>query len=173
MNKRIIKKQVFLGNDIEDINLTKFNLQNKGIKILNKYKVESTNDKLKNIQYNTPIVINEHNIIDIYNVTTYDQLYNWMEENIQFGNIITVKRILNSWIRVNIKVLKKYNNGLAKILDLLVKRYYDDKELLKKHNINSNNYVDYWIDKNINLDFHIDILDDYDNYIEKIILKNK
>ena len=167
-----------MGNDVENtnltkFNLTKFNLQNKDIKILNKYNVQSNNDKLKNIQYNNPVIINEYNVIDIYDVNSYDQLYSWMKENLKFGNILTCKRVLNSWIRVNIKILRTHNNGLAKILDLLVNRYYNP-EFLKNNNISSNDYVNYWIEKNINLSFHFDIFNDYNNYIKKIISdKNK
>lgn len=190
MNKRIIKKEKFTGNDIVNVPsnsmllhpltstmtrndstnpvcLTKFNLQNNKLKITNKYKCENNNDKYKQYLYIPPIAIQSKDVLTMYDIDTIDSLKTYVKENIESGNIFTIRRIFNCWIKNNIETLKNFNDGLEKILGYLVNRYYNDKNLLENNNISIKNFVDYWIDKNSNLPFNFDIIDDFNNYIEK------
>jgi hypothetical protein len=194
MNKRIIKKESsinsFTGNEIVNVPsnsmllhpltstmtrndgtnpmcLTKFNLQNNKLKITNKYKCENNNDKYKQYLYIPPISIQSKDIITMYDIDTIDSLRIYVKENIESGNIFTIRRIINSWIKNNIEILKNYNDILEKILGYLVNRYYNNKNFLENNNISIKNFVDYWIDKNSNLPFNFDIIDDFNNYIEK------
>ena len=190
MNKRIIKKEKFTGNDITNVPtnssllhpltgtiinndgmnplcLTKFNLKNNKLKITNKYKCDTNNNMYKQYLYIPPITIQIKDILEIYDINTIDSLKTYFKENIESGNIITIKRILNCWIKNNIEILKNYNDGLEKILGSIVNRFYTDKDLFENNNISIKNFVDYWIDKNSNLPFNFDILADFNNYINK------
>lgn len=193
MNKRIIKKEnsinSFTGNEIVNVPsnsmllhpltsvitrndsmnpmcLTKFNLQNNKLKITNKYKCENNNDKYKQYLYIPPISIQSKDILTMYDIDTIDSLKAYVKENIKMGNIFTIIRILNSWIKNNIEILKNYNDGLEKILGYIVAIFYKEN-FLENNNISIKNFVDYWIDKNSNLPFNFDIIDDFNNYIEK------
>lgn len=195
MNKRIIKKEKFTGNDIVNVPsntsllhplssmmirndstnpmcLTKFNLQNNKLKITNKYKCENNNNKYKQYLYIPPIFIQSKDILTMYDIDTIDSLKTYVKENIESGNSITIIRIINSWIKNNIETLKNYNDSLEKILGYLVNRYFVDKNIIENKNISIKNFVDYWIDKNSNIPFNFDIVNDFSNYIEKK-LENK
>jgi hypothetical protein len=194
MNKRIIKKESsinsFTGNEIVNVPsntsllhpltstmirndsmnpvcLTKFNLQNNKLKITNKYKCENNNNMYKQYLYIPPITVPIKDILDMYDINTIDSLKTYVKENIDSGNINTIRRIINCWIKNNIDILKNYNDGLERILESLANRYYTNKDLFK-NNISIKNFVDYWIDKNSNLPFIFDIMEDFDNYINKI-----
>jgi hypothetical protein len=194
MNKRIIKKEnsinSFTGNEIVNVpsnsmllhpltstmtrndsmnpmGLTKFNLQNNKLKITNKYKCENNNDKYKQYLYIPPISIQSKDVLTMYDIDTIDSLKTYVKENIESSNSITIIRIINSWIKNNIETLKNYNDGLEKILGYLVNRYFQDRNLFENKNISIKNFVDYWIDKNSNLPFNFDIIDDFNNYIKK------
>jgi len=190
MNKRIIKKEKFTGNEIINIPsnssllhpltstiinndstnplcLTKFNLKNNKLKITNKYKCETNNNMYKQYLYIPPITIQIKDILEMYDINTIDSLKIYVKENIESGNIITIKRIINCWIKNNIEILKNYNDGLEKILGSIVNRFYTDKDLFENNNISIKNFIDYWIDKNSNLPFNFDILADFNNYINK------
>jgi len=190
MNKRIIKKESsinnFTGNEIANapansvllhpltstmirndsmnpICLTKFNLKNNKLKITNKYKCETNNNMYKQYLYIPPISIQSKDILNMYDIDTIDSLRIYVKENIENGNMITIKRIINCWIKNNIEILKNYNDGLEKILSYIINRYSKDEN----KNINIKNFVDYWIDKNSNISFNFDIIEDFSNYIKQ------
>jgi len=193
MNKRIIKKEsatssatneimnvpsntrilhpltsTMIRNDgMNPVCLTKFNLKNNKLKITDKYKCENSNNKYKQYLYIPPIFIQAKDILEMYNIDSIDSLKSYVKENIITGNIITIKRIINSWIKNNIEILKNYNDGLEKILGYIIKRYTNDENFLENNNISIKNFIDYWIDKNSNIPFNFDIVDDFNDYINK------
>ena len=184
-NKRILKNEIINVKSNEQIFhpitsnwistkklnpicLTKFNLQTQKY-IYNDYtcnKSINTNN-YKNYLYIPPIGLSSEDLLKIYNINSIDELKNWITENIKEGNLITINRVFNCWIRVNYDTLKNYNNFLEKILSLIVSNFYQHLE--KNNNLNKDikYFIDYWVNKNSGDEYYLNLLDDFLVYMKK------
>ena len=88
-------------------------------------------------------------------------------------NILTINRIINCWIINNINILKKHNKFLVQIYNKLILKYANRKILNKINHdiidldIETLKFIEYWINKINVSDFKIDLLEDYNMYLEK------
>ena len=135
-----------------DLCLTKYNYKNNNINSINNYKCNYNLNKYKEYIYIPPIGLSTNDILNIYNISSLDALYLWIEDNYEDNNMLTIDRIIYCWITTNITMLLSHKKYLLKIMILIVNKY----NLI--HNINSK------IDKNINKD-----IEDYlNNFISNI-----
>jgi hypothetical protein len=153
--------------------ITKPSFDKEGITLYKDYKCINQNNKYNNYLFTPPIGISSENLIKIYNVESIENLQSFIEDNITEMNILTLNRIINSWIRVNFDSIKIYNNFLEKIYKKILERYYSFKnfeELNKKINLDKEikDFIDYWFAKNNNIGFRFNLLFELQNYLEKI-----
>jgi hypothetical protein len=156
-NAIIIKPNQKIFNPITlDIN------ENKDNKINNLSKFndfENTfNGSYPDFLLNPPITINEIDILKIYDIN--NDILEWYEKS--DNNIIHKNRILNCWIRINYDKLKKNNNILKKIYIKIISNLIENEDINFEKEIN--NYIDYWIEKNNNTQFKLNLLDDMIKY---------
>lgn len=144
-----------------------------GISLWKNYKCINQNNIYNNYLYIPPIGITSENLIKIYNVESIENLQLYINDNSTKINILTLNRIVNSWIRVNFDTIKLYNNFLEKIYKKILEYYYSVKnfeELNKKINLDKEikDFIDYWFNKNNIIDFKFNLLFDLQNYLEKL-----
>jgi hypothetical protein len=154
-------------NIVSPICLTKFQIQNKETNILNNYKCKQNVNNYKNYLFVPPIGLSSNDIIQIYDVNSIDKLYNWLNDNIDIINYLTMVRVVNCWIRVNFDTLKNYNNFLVKIVSKLFKYYFGNKSEIEELDKEIKNYIEYWLNKNNNMDFVLNLIEDFMNYMVK------
>jgi hypothetical protein len=123
-----------------------------------------------------PIGILSSDILQIYKINSIDNLLEYIDTNIKLENILTINRILNCWIYSNYSILKQHNDILEKIYKKMIYAYIkyfniDIEWIIEKKNININKeikeYIDYWINKNNNTQFSLNLLTDFINYFIK------
>ena len=153
--------------------ITKPSFDKEGITLYKDYKCNTQNNKYNNYLYTPPIGISSENLIKIYDVESIDSLQTFIDENIKKMNVLTLNRIINSWIRVNFDTIKMYNNFLEKIYKKLLEQYYSFKnfeELNRKINLDKEikEFIDYWFTKNNIIGFRFNLLFELQNYLEKI-----
>lgn len=153
--------------------ITKPSFDKEGITLYKDYKCNTQNNKYNNYLYTPPIGISSENLIKIYDVESIDSLQTFIDENIKKMNVLTLNRIINSWIRVNFDTIKMYNNFLEKIYKKLLEQYYSFKnfeELNRKINLDKEikDFIDYWFTKNNIIGFRFNLLFELQNYLEKI-----
>lgn len=183
-NKRIIKNEIinippktqilhpissrWIKNETKPICLTKFQLQNKETKTFNDYVCKTNPTNYSNYLYIPPIGLSSNDLLQVYNIDSVDRLNNWIKENIETLNYITLNRCVNSWIRVNYDTLKNYNNFLEKIVNKIVIKY-NGNELKKVKNLDKEikDYIDYWIGKNNGTEYNLNLINDFMAYIRK------
>lgn len=145
-------------------NTSKYNCKNKDIKY---------NDAYKEVMYVPPIGISAADILQIYNIDSIDDLSNWISQNILEYNFFTLNRILNSWIRVYFDIIKKHNNHLEKIcLSVMTKDFFVEKINNMKKKITDmpneiKNFIDYWVNKNNQNEFKLNLLEDFLYFLNK------
>lgn len=144
-----------------------------GIALWKNYKCINQNNIYNNYLYIPPIGITSENLIKIYNVESIENLQLFINDNSTKINILTLNRIVNSWIRVNFDTIKLYNNFLEKIYKKILEYYYSVKnfeELNKKINLDKEikDFIDYWFNKNNIIGFKFNLLFDLQNYLEKL-----
>ncbi len=153
--------------------LTKPSFDKEGLTLYKDYKCTGQNpNKYNGYLYLPPIGLTSENLIKIYDVESIEKLSFFIIENINKINILTLNRIVNSWIRSNYDTIKTYNNFLEKIYLSLIEKYYSSENfqvLTKKINLEKEikDFIDYWFGKNNTLGFKIDLLSDLENYLEK------
>ena len=190
--KRIIKKEIVnvqpntqllhplssqwinMTNEDKPICLTKFQIQNKETKIFNYDTCTLKENNYKNYLYLPPIGLSSNDILEIYNISSIDRLLDYIKENMNDDNYLSINRLLNSWIRVNFETLKNYNNFLEKICIKIVTKYYNHniENIIKKNkdfdiNKEIKKFIDYWINKHDSNEFKLELIDDFIDYLLK------
>ena len=190
--KRIIKKEIVnvqpntqllhplssqwinMTNEDKPICLTKFQIQNKETKIFNYDTCILKENNYKNYLYLPPIGLSSNDILEIYNISSIDRLLDYIKENMNDDNYLSINRLLNSWIRVNFETLKNYNNFLEKICIKIVTKYYNHniENIIKKNkdfdiNKEIKKFIDYWINKHDSNEFKLELIDDFIDYLLK------
>ena len=194
---RIIKKEFhncqYTGAGDDECNIiSKHKLNSVSLNWINIIKSQTNKNtpfSLKNYKYtvankeNTavalpfqPIGILSSDILQIYKINSIDDLLENIDTNIKIENILTINRILNCWIYNNYSILKQHNDILEKIYKKIIYGYIkyfniDIEWIIEKKNININKeikeYIDYWINKNNNTQFSLNLLTDFINYFIK------
>ena len=153
--------------------LTKPSFDKEGITLYKEYKCTTQTNKYNSFLYTPPIGITSLDLVKIYNVESIEKLQLFIDENINKINILTLNKIVSSWIRVNFDIIKTYNNFLEKIYKKMLEKYYSYENyvsLSSKVNLDKEikDFIDYWFAKNNNIEFKIDILVELQDYLEKI-----
>jgi len=153
--------------------ITKPSFDKEGVTLYKDYKCTNQTSKYNSYLFTPPIGITSENLIKIYDVESIENLQSFIQDNITKINILTLNRIINSWIRINFDTIKVYNNFLEKIYKKILEQYYSFKnfeELNKKLNLDKEikDFIDYWFTKNNNIDFKFNLLIELQNYLEKI-----
>jgi hypothetical protein len=158
------------STDKYDVCLTKYNYNdNFEFVKFNKACEKETGSKYKDFLYVPPVGLSSDVILKLYNITSFDLLDEWLSVNLENRtNIFTINRILNCWINNNITILRKHNKFLIDIYNKLLSLIIDKNLFSKIINLNDEtlNYIDYWLNKTKD-PFHLDLLYDYINYIQK------
>jgi len=153
--------------------LTKPHMEKNGMMLYTDYKCLNKTNNYKNNLYIPPIGIGSNNLLVIYNIDSIDGLYNFINENISNMNILSLNRIVNSWIRVNFDTIKVYNNFLEKIYKKMLEKYLSYDNWTKYQNIINldkeiKDYIDYSFNKNNKIEFNYNLLSDLAIYLGKI-----
>jgi len=162
-------------NVTNPICLTKYQILNNELNIINPYKCKTNNDDYKSFLFIPPIGLTAHDIIKIYDVDSIDKLHNWLNEHLDGTNLtnnlsvnyLTIIRLVNCWIRVNFETLKNYNNILIKIISKLFKFYFGDNITIPNFDKEISDYIDYWMNKKSDNEFKLNIINDFYTYIIK------
>jgi hypothetical protein len=120
--------------------------------------------------YIPPITINAETILNIYNINNIDDFVNYINNNLEYENInfYKINRILKAWVRVNFDNLELYLNIIENLyLKILYKNFDIEQNLDLEKNIKD--YIKYWIKKNNNNMFKLDLLNDIIEYYNKYI----
>jgi hypothetical protein len=152
--------------------LTKFNIDKKNkLNIVNEYKCVSNANNYKKYLYVPPIGFSSSDILNIYSISSIDELNKWFNDSISEKNIATINRILNAWIKVNFSILKSHNNFLEKIYIKMINEFFNYSYFKKVNELDFNkeikNYIDYWTNKHDNNEFNLNLLDDLKNHLKK------
>jgi len=166
-----------ISKKYDNICLTKYNYDN----INNEFTIVN-NDKsydcvydssnYKKYLYIPPVGITSEVLLKIYNIESIDSLDEWINDNIDDYNIITINRILNSWIINNINILKKHNLYLSTIYNKIIYKYNDNNILHKLNNyiidldVDTPYFINNWINKYTNK-FNSNLLEDYIIYLKQ------
>lgn len=161
------------SNSTNPLCITKPSFDKEGITLYKDYKCTNQFNKYNNYLYTPPIGISSENLINVYDVESIEKLQTFVEDNITKINILSLNRIINSWIRVNFDTIKTYNNFLEKIYKKMLEQYYSSsnfEELNKKINLDKEikDFIDYWFTKNNNIGFRFNLLIELQNYLEKV-----
>ena len=171
IGNRILPNESFLHPNTLDINK---NLENKDIiptkfyfsnnileKIKMSYGKKINDNELKKYMLYPSTVINYTEILKIYNIITYDDLFLKIKELINDGKLFkTIDRIINCWIKSNFDDLKNKNNILINIYIYVFNKYNNKininesklKSEIKNWFNNQKNNLGEEIIKNLNLD---------------------
>jgi hypothetical protein len=122
----------------------------------------------KKFLYIPTIGLNSVDILKLYNIDTVDNLENWINTNINDKSYYTTNRIFNCWIRINYSTLIEYNKILVKIIKKIIINYKSD-EIKKIVDLDKeiSNFIDYWINKNSENEYRINLIDDFRSIIKK------
>lgn len=161
------------SKSVNPLCILKPSFDKKGVQLFNNYKCTNQNNKYNNYLYTPPIGITSENLLNIYDVISIENLQSFIDDNITTINVLTLNRIVNSWIRVNFDTIKTYNNFLEKIYKKMLEQYYsfsNFEELNKKINLDKEikDFIDYWFTKNNNIGFRFNLLIELQNYLEKV-----
>ncbi len=201
MNKRILKQEKlsFKGNDNEiasvqpntkllhplfllpigfnneSMCLTKFHVDNNNkISTVKPYNCAPNNDnnKYNKYLYTPPIGFVSSDILEMYKINSIDSLVNWIDDNYETKNLLTLNRIVNCWIRQNIDLLLQHSTLLGKIIIKLLLIYNKMTRNIVQNNETEINkdvkkYIEYWITKNKEQPFYMDLLEDLVQHIKK------
>jgi hypothetical protein len=159
------------------ITLTKYyyDKKNDRMEIFKDNKIYKKDDKLYQKYLLTPTFgTTSQDLLDIYGIETIDNLKYWVNlnsNNDSYNNVYTINRVISCWIKMNLKILKTYNNFLEEICIKLLNKYYRNKLPetmdLKKE---VKDFIDYWTNKINETDFKINLLNDLIVYINKKFL---
>ena len=164
-----ITLELLPNNSLEPMCLTKLYLDDNKLQKYNKYKCITNNDNYKKYLYIPPIGYNSDDLLQIYDIKTIDNLNNFISNNIDILNILTINRIINCWIRINFDILIKHNNILEEIYIKLIENNYIN--IIKDFNLKNETikFINEWLKKHNKNDFTLNLLNDYIIYIKNNI----
>jgi hypothetical protein len=191
MFKRIIKQEIyFTSKNIETLNinsskihpitlqnintnnktspicLTKMHISNNNLNIYDNYICNGEN-KYNEYMHLPPVSLLASDLLTLYEISNVDNLKIWINEKIEFMNLNTIKRVLKCWIIENIDDLKKHNEILNEICEIILNKLENFNKIDKTKMIKY--FVEYWI-QNFNIEENNEIITDLIKYINK---KNK
>ena len=105
---------------------------------------------------------------NVFKINDVDDIKEWVDNNISKPTRY-LGRVVNIWIKINLKELKKYQQLLTKIVgDIVIKKELIDKKNNEKFLIKIlPKFIKAWIEK-INIDnFYFDIFHDLEKFINK------
>ena len=105
---------------------------------------------------------------NVFKINDVDDIKEWVDNNISKPTRY-LGRVVNIWIKINLKELKKYQQLLTKIVgDIVIKKGLIDKKNNEKFLIKIlPKFIKAWIEK-INIDnFYFDIFHDLEKFINK------
>ena len=111
------------------------------------------------------VSLRKDDLLEIYDITNIDSLKSWIENNNTVLLFDTVNRVLNIWIKENLKSLKNYNNVLIGIIRNILTYHFKtdlkqiDRELYK--------YIEYWLKKKSYDDFNFNLIMDFKKFLSK------
>jgi hypothetical protein len=143
--------QIVSGGETDSIYLSNYYFDNtNNLKTVNK----NYNDNVifhDNYMTIPNLLLNPTEFIKVFNVSTIDDLLEYINLNLDKMLFASINRVVNIWIRNNLNDLKKHNEILIKIYTILFNHYYP------KINLNNNiikSFIKKWIkNKNNNLLF--------------------
>ena len=157
-------------NNVNPLCIIKPGFDKEGISLYKDYKCNTSNNKYNSYLYTPPIGVSSDNLIKIYDVESIENLQTFVNENINNINILTINRLINSWIRVNFDTIKIYNNFLEKIFKKMLDKYYGFKNLENFKNLDKEikDFIDYWFNKTNKIGFNFDLFFELIDYLEKV-----
>lgn len=155
----------------EDNYPTKYYLKNNKIfynMVSDKYKENNNKSLIKYMLYpSTVLAYNE--ILNLYDIISYEDLFDKIKELINYDKPYdSINRILNSWIRLNYKDLKKNNKILTNIYMYIYDYYYS---LVDINDSDVENEIRKWFSSHKQSNFELN-LGDYIIKSLKIYKKN-
>lgn len=111
------------------------------------------------------VSLRNSDLLEIYEISNIDSLKFWIENNNSELLFDTINRVLNIWIKENLKSLKNYNNVLIGIIRNILTYHFKtdlkqiDKELYK--------YIEYWLKKKSYDDFNFNLIMDFKKFLSK------
>jgi hypothetical protein len=145
--------------------LTKMHIANNKLNMYDNYVCNGEN-KHNEYMHLPPVSLSVSDLLILYEISNVDDLKIWINKNIKDMNLNTINRVLKCWIIENIDDLKKHNEILNEICEIILNEFSDfnnfDDKIIK-------NFVEYWI-QNFKIDDNNDIIIDLIKYINK---KNK
>ena len=135
-----------------------------------KYKIVESSEQpkledLKKHMQVPEVSLRKDDLLEIYDITNIDSLKSWIENNNTVLLFDTVNRVLNIWIKENLKSLKNYNNVLIGIIRNILTYHFKtdlkqiDRELYK--------YIEYWLKKKSYDDFNFNLIMDFKKFLSK------
>ena len=155
---------IIIGNKEEyKIIPSQFYINTKGTDI--RIETEYTNQKLsRNLSRNmdTPdLSLPLTDILNIYNIDTYDELLQEIKKLISNNNSEeTIFRIVNIYVRIFFNNLKKNSSSLIKIFKII----FEDNKI---NEIKSKKFLNEWFENNKSDNFNFNICKDYKNFLSK------
>jgi hypothetical protein len=159
-----------INNPDKSICLNKLNYNNNSFNYYNNNICNNNDEFIKKYMYIPPITINAETILNIYNINNIDDFVNYINNNLEYENInfYKINRILKAWVRINFDNLELYLNIIENLyLKILYKNFDIEQNLDLEKNIKD--YIKYWIKKNNNNMFKLDLLNDIIEYYNKYI----
>jgi len=131
--------------------------------ITDKYNKKNKKELVKYMLYpSTVIIYNE--ILNLYNIISYDDLFDKVKElTTEDTPYHTINRIINCWIRLNYKDLKKNNKILINIYLFILNHYYPNIEIDKDNLID---LINKWFISNKESTFNLDLGNDIMQYLK-------
>lgn len=169
-------KMIHNRDPVNPMCLTKFQMdKNNNLNILSTYKCKNNINNYKNNLYIPVIGLESIDLLKIYSIQSIDSLNEFINENLDKLNILTINRVINCWIRVNFETLKNYNNYLEKINWKIIEFNYHSNIEANESNIKKEikSFIDYWINKHSLDEFNLNLLKDLIQYLHKKNLLNK
>ena len=162
----ITLQNINTNNKTSPICLTKMHISNNKLNMYDKYICNGEN-KYNEYIHLPPVSLSAGDLLTLYEISNSDNLKIWISEKIEYMNLNTIKRVLKCWIIENINDLKKHNEILNEICEIILNKLEKFNQINKTKMIE--NFVEYWIQK-FKIEDNNDIIEDLIKYINK---KNK
>jgi len=162
----ITLEKINTNNMTTPICLTKMHISNNNLNMYDNYICNGEN-KYNEYMHLPPVSLSPNDLLILYEISDIDNLKIWININIKYMNLNTIKRVLKCWIIENINNLKKHHEILNEICEIILNEFKIFNNIDKNKIIK--NFVEYWIQK-FDIENNNDIIDDLIKYINK---KNK
>jgi hypothetical protein len=145
--------------------ITKYNMVNNKFTVI---KYGCNNKNTQNIKLGNSLnLLNIGDILDMYNIYTFEDLNEYINNNINIDNENKIKRIINIWIKYN--YCNIVNNIIIENILLKYFKTFNIKGINSKiiNNKIIKEFISYWVDKNSESKFNLDIINDIILYLKK------